>query len=1001
MLGHNPMHNGQIKNNVGAQKILPCDIDIPEPDEHIDNSLMDVPTNNDQNNDLIDNLGKITNILQELTTKYPVISDGIGYEKLSQFKTVIDSMIQYGTQHNHVETIDQVLDFSINTQDLESIGLESIGLKSIELKSIGLKSNKIQMIEKSLETQYLNQFETQYLNQYNQIIAPYDVSLVLTKVFVKKFLRNIVMDLKVYKNEKLPANIDIDGIAGNIIESLPKTISQDKFYLYVSEYLIAMSSQHYYYDHMAARIAMKRIHNITTNSLLITAKLLQENLDKNNDRSPILSDEIYNIILKHHHRLQEVLDYDRDYLFDYFGIKTLERSYLYKLHYTKFKIIERPQHMIMRVALGIHGDDIDSAIETYDLMSQKFFTHATPTLFNAGTKRPQMSSCFLQGMADNIESIFDSIRDIALISKWSGGIGVHISAIRARGSLIRGTNGLAQGILPLCILLNKLAKYINQGGKRNGSIACYLEPWHLDVFDFCDLRKNTGNDDNRARDLYLALWIPSLFMKRVKQDGVWSLMCPDESPGLYKVHSEEFDNLYEKYESEKKYIKQVKARDLWKHILETQSETGFPYIVYKDNANAKSNQKNLGTIRSSNLCAEIIEYSDENETAVCNIGSICLPMYVEMDDKKSFNYGKLINVCRVMVRNLNKIIDRNYYPTQKTKQSNMRHRPIGIGVQGLADVYNMMGFGFDSIEAGDLNNRIFETIYYACIDESKNLAKKSGYYSSFKGSPASYGQLQFHMWGITEKQLLMEYDWKKLTREVIKYGLRNSLLTALMPTASTSQIMGNSECIEPYMSNVFKRSTLAGEFIVVNKNLMKELLAIGCWDDDMRKRLIIANGSVQHIDQIPENIKSIYKTAFELKQMYLVRQSADRGKFIDQSQSFNLFLREPDFDILTSALFEGHDLGNKTGMYYYRSLPAINPINFGINVDDIQRLTGNASGIDMITKSYGIDARTHKEIDKNIENGKNINKKSLEVEFGAVCRWKPGVKIEDCLTCGS
>jgi ribonucleoside-diphosphate reductase alpha chain len=851
---------------------------------------------------------------------------------------------------------------------------------------------------------------SRYLNNHNENLAKYDITIRPTQTYVRNFLRTVIGEIKHRTNEKLPKSLNLDQIIKNISESLPKNIELDNFYSYVSEYLIAKSSYHHYYDLMASHIEVKRLHSITSESFLTTAHLLQQNLDKKKRKSPILAPDVYAVILKNHERLQQAIKYDRDYLIDFFGMKTLERSYLYKLHFTKFKYIERPQHLFMRVALGIHGSDIDSAVETYNLMSQKFFTHATPTLFNAGTKRPQMSSCFLHAIDDNIESIMSAVKDMAMVSKWSGGIGVHLSSLRARGSLIRGTNGLASGIIPLCILLNDLAKYINQGGKRNGSIACYLEPWHPDIFDFCDLRKNTGNSENRARDLFLALWVPSLFIKRVKEDAIWSLMCPDDCPGLNLVHGEEFNKLYEKYESEQRYIKQVSARELWKYILETQSETGFPYILYKDNANAKSNQKNLGTIRSSNLCAEIIQYSDDNETAVCNLSSICLPMFitVDMNGKKVFDHDKLMYCCRVIVRNINKIIDCNYYPTPKTKRSNMRHRPMGIGVQGLADVYNMMGMAFDSVEAYKINREIFESIYYACIDESKELAKKLGPYQSFKGSPSSEGLLQFHMWGRTEYDLYMGYDWKRLIEEVKRYGLRNSLLTALMPTASTSQIMGNSECIEPYMSNIFKRSTLAGEFIVVNKNLMKDLINLDLWDDDMRKRLIIENGSIQNIDMIPEKIKEIYKTAFELKQMHLVRQSVARGIFIDQSQSFNLFLKEPDFDILTSALIEGHDLGIKTGIYYYRSLPAINPINFGIDVDDIKRLTGNDTSIDMISKSYNMDEDESNSSQTNrltTDDGKgkkkNIKKHQTVQKNDGLCKSRPGVKISDCISCGS
>ena len=775
---------------------------------------------------------------------------------------------------------------------------------------------------------------------YEQLVAKHSAQIQPTRELICEFLvrASNQLDLPVDIGVDLDIPLTIKTLATNIADSLPLTIDTDTFYAYVADYLVAKSSYHYWYDMVASRIAMDRIHQITSDSLQKTAWLAQHNVDLHGRVSPILSTQTYHIIATHYQELERAIDYSRDYLFDYFGIKTLERSYLHKLHGTRFKIIERPQHMWMRVAIGIHGAEIEQAIETYHLLSTKQMTHATPTLFNAGTPKPQMSSCFLQAIDDNIESIFNSVSEMAHVSKWAGGIGVHISALRGRGSVIRGTNGIASGIVPLCIMVNKLAKYINQGGKRNGSIACYLEPWHPDIFDFCDLRKNTGSDDNRARDLFLGLWVPSLFMERVRTDQMWSLMCPDQSRGLNTTHSDEFDALYTQYESEHRYTRQVRARDLWRHILEAQSETGFPYILYKDNANKKSNQQNLGTIRSSNLCAEIIQYSDEHETAVCNLASICLPMFVDRTSVPRYDYERLERCCRVACRNLDKIIDANYYPTEKTRRSNARHRPMGIGVQGLADVYNLMCVGFDTPEAYDLNLRIFETIYYAVIDESKNLAIRYGAYETFQGSPASKGRLQFHMWGIGSNQMLQGYDWDRLTREVQRYGLRNSLLTALMPTASTSQIMGNSECIEPYMSNIFKRSTLAGEFIVVNKNLMRCLLDLGLWDDDMRKRLIVANGSVQNIAQIPEAIKKIYKTAFEIKQMHLVKQSADRGRFVDQAQSFNLFMGEPDFDVLTSALFASHDLGNKTGMYYYRSLPAINPINFGIDIDDLQRL---------------------------------------------------------------
>ncbi len=1284
------------------------------------------------------NINTIMCMLKEITTLDPIRDSEITRHVLAQIRDMIDPMISTCDNPNNES----------ESHTNQNIGNQNIGYNDI----------------------------------YKTITSEHNKKIQLTSGFIKFFLKDVIENVKKYNNnERPPKNINIEEITTNLLQGLPETMDTDNFYNYVADFLIAKSSIHYYYDSMAAYIAMRRIHNITSDSFLITAKLLQNNIDVNGERMMMLSDDVYDVIINNHHRLQSEIDYSRDFTFDYFGIKTLERSYLYKLQYSQYKIIERPQHLWMRVSIGIHGKDIESAIETYHLLSQKYFTHATPTLFNGGGRRPQMSSCFLQSVDDNIGSIFETVKEIAFTSKWSGGIGVHISSLRARGSLIRGTNGVSSGVVPFCILLNKLAKYINQGGKRNGSIAVYIEPYHADIYDFCDLRKNTGNDDNRARDLFLALWVPSLFIKRVKEDGMWSLMCPDMCPGLNLVHSEEFNKLYEKYESEKKYLKQVKARDLWKHILETQSETGFPYVLYKDHANAKSNQKNLGTIRSSNLCAEIIQYSDENETATCftadteiitkhgirkivncdqqevlsyfnndislqhdehyekaklinngiktvyelktqgnkpmkvtachpilvrtkinfnmkkntyvwkkvsdlasgdmvytpsiepinefdinisqnldnewltggwmlgdgwmsanekddcfgpseaqtqeivvqqlnkwremchvkediqpnsvtnwqsskhhfkeflinkfgikqsigstkivsdkvkyessatqianflsglfsadgcviysndkklyvslisasekllydvqsllipfgikssvsfgkvrtcetsqgrlsifgskylerymksigfklcpcketeyeeklkiknanktqyshdsyqdcskvistkeigeelvydialpishnfiadghivhncNLSSICLPKYIVTHrGVKVFEHKKLIQVIRVIVRNLDKIIDRNYYPTIKTKRSNMRHRPMGIGVQGLADVYNIMGISFDSPKAYRLNKEIFETIYYACIDESKELAKKFGPYQTFKGSPASMGQLQFHMWGIQNDELLMKYDWNKLVQEVKVYGLRNSLLTALMPTASTSQIMGNSECIEPYMKNIFKRSTLAGEFIVVNKNLMKDLIDLKLWNDDMRKRLIIEDGSVQNIDSIPDHIKEVYKTAFEIKQMHLVRQSADRGCFVDQSQSFNLFMKEPNFDILTSALIESHDLGNKTGIYYYRSSPAVNPINFGIDVDDIQRLTGKTNIIEMIQDSYDIESENntvdHKEKDqcqKTYIIKKKLAQSESNVESDEVkmCKWKPGMKLEDCLECGS
>jgi ribonucleoside-diphosphate reductase alpha chain len=836
--------------------------------------------------------------------------------------------------------------------------------------------------------------QDKYIKFYNQIIEKHDKIIKASPFFVLAFI-NIVRN-KIVEMEKIetPNEIDLVKIAHRISQDLPSEIKLNDFYGYLADALITMSSHHYYYGILASYVCVMRLHAITTESLLDTANLLQINLDKNNDPSPVLSNEIYEIIKKNHKTLQSHIDMKRDYSFDYFGLKTLERSYLHKLQFTKYNIIERPQHLLMRVALGIHGSDIDAAIETYDMMSQRLFTHATPTLFNAGTARPQMSSCFLQSVDDSIESIMDAVKDIGFTSKWSGGIGVHLSSLRSRGSLIRGTNGLSLGIIPLCVMLNKEAKYINQGGKRNGSIAVYLEPWHSDIYDFCDLRKDTGNDDNRAHDLFLALWVPDLFMERVKNDEIWSLMCPDECPGLNLVHSDQFKRLYGQYESEGRYKKQVRARDLWKHIIASQGETGFPYTLFKDHANSKSNQQNLGTIRSSNLCAEIIQYSDKDETAVCNLASVCLPRFITKDANGilCYDHTHLMKVVKVMVRNLDKIIDRNYYPTDKTKTSNMRHRPMGIGVQGLADLFNMMGYGFDSPEAKRLNREIFESIYYAALSESMQLAKDNGHYSSFKGSEFSKGKLQYHLWGLKESDLLMKYDWNKLVKNIKKYGTRNSLLTAVMPTASSSQIMGNSECCEPRMSNVFTRTTLAGMFVIVNPFLMKDLMDEGLWNDDMRKKLIIYNGSVQSIEGVPENIKNIYKTAYEIDQMHLVAQSADRGAFIDQSQSFNLFFAKPSFDLQTSALFGGWEAGLKTGEYYLRTQPAVNPIQFGIDIDDIKRLTGQENIRDFISGNYGVESGN--------DDAKSESK-SKKVTETLSCLWKPGMNPVDCLACGS
>lgn len=1134
-------------------------------------------------------------------------------------------------------------------------------------------------------------------SNYTDTISKYNMSMDTQLIYNESNVREFIYDYEEFVDTEW---VDLEEIVLHIIKTIPEKLTKNEFYNYVADYCVSKTSIHPDYNKLASRICVDRLHLSTPDNFCDAVEILYNN---GGNGTSLVSENLLRIVKQHHKQISKVIDIDRDYLFDYFGMKTLERSYLLKVH-TKNKkkiIVERPQYMIMRVALGIHGDNLKEAFETYNLISLRYFTHATPTLFNAGTNRPQLSSCFLAdtevltinegikkiqdvkigdevvthtgnvqkvlqlhknklgdrniyklkvtktkdiyvtgnhkflsstdkqtscwnsidtlksgdyiaipnyeaeskniildvsnymtddeknelnkinfntkweltidsmkllGMClcnnmnfditessknsdiitfvkntsknlfgldcteesyymklfvdfvrvtfnpvirsiitklflndiipqqfyklptetlygfidgikfynhsqayynddniiisisskianqlyhllrsrgidvqlndiqlndefnttkiyipkknaelnndiciviggqkylridkiektdlkpehvytlgveqdhsynveglicencflfsieDSLESIMEITKQIALISKWAGGIGVSLSSIRARGSLIKGTNGISDGIIPLCGVLNKLSKYVNQGGKRPGSIACYLETWHADIYEFMELRKaNSGNDDNRARDLFLASWIPDLFMERVKIDGMWSLMCPNECPGLDKTHGEEFEKLYLGYEQNKKYKRQVKARDLMKHLLECQIETGFTYMCYKDQCNNKSNQKNLGTIRCSNLCSEIVEYSDGNTTAVCNLASICLPRFiVEVDGNKQFNYDFLEKVVRVAVRNLNKVIDINFYPTEQTAKSNNQTRPIGLGVQGLADVYNIFGYAYESDEASLLNRRIFETIYYASVDESKELAKKFGAYQLFKGSPFSEGKLQFHLWNIEIKDLLTnnKYDWYKLVEEVKKYGTRNSLLTALMPTAGTSQLMKCYESFEPYISNIFVKTTMAGEFIVINEQLVKDLIKLDLWSEDMRKLIIINNGSVQTIDSIPQKIKEIYKTAFEIKLKSMINQSADRAPFIDQTQSMNLFMKNPKPKSLLSTHFYAWEKGLKTGMYYLRGSSSVNPIQFGIDITDIMRLTGRSNPIELISGEFNLE----------------------------------------------
>ena len=640
----------------------------------------------------------------------------------------------------------------------------------------------------------------------------------------------------------------------------------------------------------------------------------------------MISDEIFKVINENAELLDSTIIYNRDFGYDYFGFKTLERSYLLKIN---GNVAERPQHMLMRVSVGIHPDDIEAAIETYHLMSKKYFTHATPTLFNSGTPKPQLSSCFLLSMQDDsIEGIYDTLKQTAKISQSAGGIGLSIHNVRATGSYIAGTNGTSNGIVPMLRVYNDTARYVDQGGgKRKGSFAIYVEPWHADIFDFLELKKNHGKEEMRARDLFYAMWIPDLFMKRVEENGKWTLMCPNECPGLYDCHSDKFDKLYVKYEKEGKGRKTINARELWEKILESQIETGTPYMLYKDAANRKSNQKNLGTIRSSNLCTEIIEYTSKDEIAVCNLASISLPMFVK---EGKFDHQELFEVTKRVIKNLNKVIDRNYYPVKEAENSNMRHRPVGLGVQGLADAFIKLRLPFTSEKAKELNQEIFETLYFASLTSSMEISKIDGPYDSYKGSPISNGELQHNMWGIEDKDLSGRWDWTSLRKDIKKYGVRNSLLMAPMPTASTSQILGNNECFEPYTSNIYTRRVLSGEFIVVNKHLLNDLVNLGLWDEEMKQELMRANGSIQHIETIPLEIRNLYKTVWELSMKDIIDMSRHRGYFIDQSQSLNLFMEGATMSKLTSMHFYAWKSGLKTGMYYLRTKSAVDAIKFTV-----------------------------------------------------------------------
>ncbi len=715
-------------------------------------------------------------------------------------------------------------------------------------------------------------------------------------------------------------------VAMKVIEGIYDGVSTSDLDNLAAEVAAAKTIDHPDYALLASRIAVSNLHKETKKTFSEVMYDLYHYLDpKTNQKAALLAEDVYETIMANKETLDSSIIYDRDFRYDYFGFKTLTRSYLMKLD---GKIAERPQQMLMRVSLGIHKNDVQAAIKTYNLMSEGWFTHATPTLFNAGTPKPQMSSCFLLTMKeDSIEGIYDTLKSCAQISQSAGGIGLAIHDIRATGSYIKGTNGTSNGIVPMLRVFNDTARYVDQGGgKRKGSFAMYIEPWHADVFDFLDLKKNHGKEEQRARDLFYALWIPDLFMKRVKENGDWTLMCPHECPGLSETHSAEFEALYTKYEKEGKGRKTIKAQDLWFKILESQIETGTPYMLYKDAANAKSNQQNLGTIKSSNLCTEIIEYTAPDEVAVCNLASIALPKYVT--ENGTFDHDKLFEVTYQATLNLNKIIDENYYPVQEAKNSNLRHRPIGLGVQGLADAFIMMGLPFESPEARALNREVFETIYYASMTASKDLAKLNGPYETYEGSPVSKGIFQFDMWGVTPTS---RWEWDVLKEEVKTHGVRNSLLLAPMPTASTAQILGNNECFEPYTSNIYTRRVLSGEFIIVNKHLLKDLVREGLWNKDMRQKIVAANGSIQNINEIPQRLKDLYKTAWEISQKAIIDQAADRGAYICQSQSLNIFMENANFGKLTSMHFYGWEKGLKTGMYYLRTKAATDAIKFTVD----------------------------------------------------------------------
>ncbi len=727
--------------------------------------------------------------------------------------------------------------------------------------------------------------------------------------------------------------VDPIKIAMRVIEGVYDGVSTSELDNLAAEIAATLTTTHPDYAKVAARIAVSNLHKNTKKSFSETVTDLHDYVNpRTGKKASMIAKDVYKIIMDNADKLDSTIIYNRDFGYDFFGFKTLERSYLLKIN---GQIVERPQHMLMRVSIGIHKEDIDAAIETYELMSKRFFTHATPTLFNAGTPKPQMSSCFLlQIQDDSIDGIYDTLKQTAKISQSAGGIGLSMHNVRATGSYIRGTNGTSNGIVPMLRVYNDTARYVDQGGgKRKGSFAIYIEPWHADVFQFLDLKKNHGKEEMRARDLFYAMWIPDLFMKRVEEDGEWTLMCPNECPHLFDTYGDEFEKLYTSYEKVGKGRKTIRARELWEKIMEAQIETGNPYMLYKDAANRKSNQKNLGTIRSSNLCTEIMEYTAKDEVAVCNLASIAIPMYISENaqGEKFFDHKKLFKITKKITKNLDSVIDQNYYPVKEAENSNFRHRPIGIGIQGLADAFILLRLPFTSEEAKKLNQEIFETIYFAALTSSMELAKTKEPYSTYKGSPISKGEFQFNMWNVSEDDLSGRWDWKKLRAQILENGVRNSLLVAPMPTASTSQILGNNEAFEPYTSNIYTRRVLSGEFIVVNKHLLEDLVALGLWNNDMKEEIMRANGSIQHIDIIPQDLKELYKTVWEMSMKDIIDMSRQRGYFVDQSQSLNLFMQDPDYGKLTSMHFYAWKSGLKTGMYYLRTKSAVNAIQFTVS----------------------------------------------------------------------